>query len=164
MLKRMSSSASKRVLAGRVWVAMFGFLMRTSPDRAKSLGRRGLTPNDARALAMLDVESGRTMRSLAEAWECDASNATWIVNRLETLGLAERRIGPHDRRVKLVVLTAKGRKMKADLLQEFHAPPAELLALDREELDVLQRVLTKLTSGPVPVPVSSPARRDGTGS
>src|SRR5918992_247087 len=94
-----SSSAAHRTLATRVWVLMFDFLMQTSPERARSLGRRGLTPNDARALATLDVEGGRTMRSLAQAWECDASNATWIVNRLEKLGLAERRTDARDRRV-----------------------------------------------------------------
>jgi hypothetical protein len=28
------------------------------------------------------------MKSLADEWRCDASNATWIVDRLEKLGLA----------------------------------------------------------------------------
>jgi hypothetical protein len=44
------------------------------------------------------------MKSLADEWRCDASNATWIVDRLEKLGLAERKTVPHGRRVKLVVL------------------------------------------------------------
>lgn len=127
---------------------MFDFLMRTSPERTKSLGRRGLTPNDARALAALGTQTGRTMRSLADAWECDASNATWVVDRLERLGLAERRIAPEDRRVKLVVLTAKGKRTKAELMEEFHQPPAELLALERADLDALQRVLQKLALPP----------------
>ena len=82
------SNSSKAALARDVWVLMFDFLMRTSPQRARSLGRCGLTPNDARALAALDPLVGRTMRSLADDWECDASNATWIVDRLERLGLA----------------------------------------------------------------------------
>jgi DNA-binding MarR family transcriptional regulator len=86
------------------------------------------------------------MRSLAEEWECDASNATWIVDRLERLHLAERRTVPQDRRVKLVVLTAKGAKIKAELLEGFHTPPAALLALDRAELEALARALEKLSS------------------
>ena len=140
------SSMNKATVARRVWVRMFDFLMRTAPDRTASLGRRGLTPNDARALASLDLEKGRTMRSLAEAWECDASNATWIVDRLERLHLAERRTVPHDRRVKLVVLTAKGAKIKAELLEEFLTPPPELLALDRADLDALDRATETLPS------------------
>jgi DNA-binding MarR family transcriptional regulator len=123
---------------------MFEFLMRTAPQRTATLGRRGLTPNDARALGSLDVHEGRTMRSLAEEWECDASNLTWIVDRLETLGLAQRRTVLHDRRVKLVVLTPKGLKTKAELMEEFNTPPAELLELDHMDLEDLQRVLEKL--------------------
>jgi DNA-binding MarR family transcriptional regulator len=150
MLGDMSNSpTNKTPLARRTWGLMFTFLMRTAPQRAKSLGRRGLTPNDSRALWSLDPERGRTMRSLAEEWECDASNATWIVDRLERFGLAERRSVPHDRRVKLVVLTTKGVTMRAELMDEFHTPPAELLELDRADLEALQRALEKLPSVPV---------------
>ncbi|MBA3317239.1 MAG: MarR family transcriptional regulator [Gemmatimonadales bacterium] len=136
--------SSKPALARRAWGLMFQFLMRTAPERSRSLGRRGLTPNDSRALASLEAERGRTMRSLADEWECDASNATWIVDRLERFGLAERRLVPHDRRVKLVVLTSKGVKIKAELLEEFHTPPASLLRLDRSALEALNDALEKL--------------------
>jgi DNA-binding MarR family transcriptional regulator len=30
------------------------------------------------------------MRVLAQEWGCDPSNATWLVDRLEALGLARR--------------------------------------------------------------------------
>jgi DNA-binding MarR family transcriptional regulator len=142
----MAHVSSKAAAARRVWVMMFDFLMRTAPARAGSLGRRGLTPNDARALSSLDTEQGRTMRSLADEWECDASNATWIVDRLERLRLAERRTVPHDRRVRHVVLTTRGAKLKAELMEEFHTPPTELLSLDRADLDALEHALERLVS------------------
>lgn len=126
---------------------MFDFLTRTAPERTRSLGRRGLTPNDSRALFSLDLREGRTMGALADAWHCDPSNATWVVDRLEKLALAERRTVPHDRRVKLVVLTAKGQKLRAELMAEFQRPPAELAALDRDDLEALHRVLVKLSPG-----------------
>ena len=69
---------------------------------------------------------------------------TWIVDRLEKLGLAERKDVPHDRRVKLVVLTAKGQKTRAALLNEFYRPPAEISTLDAEDLQALDRILAKL--------------------
>jgi hypothetical protein len=56
---------------------MFDLLIRSAPARTKSLARRGLTPNDARGLFSLDSGAGRSMRSLADEWECDPSNATW---------------------------------------------------------------------------------------
>jgi DNA-binding MarR family transcriptional regulator len=137
-------STTKFRLAGDVWRLMFDVLMRTAPERTRVLGRHGLTPNDSRALGSLHPTEGRTMRSLADEWQCDASNATWIVDRLERLRLAERRTVPSDRRVKLVVLTPKGVKTKAEVVRAFHLPPAELLELDRTDLTTLQRVLAKL--------------------
>jgi DNA-binding MarR family transcriptional regulator len=125
--------AGKAALARKAWRLMFHFMMRTAPERTRKLGRRGLTPNDSRALFSLDPEEGRTMGALAEDWECDASNATWIVDRLERLGLAERRTIASDRRVKLVVLTPKGARTKA-----------ELLRLDRADLEALHRALGRL--------------------
>src|SRR5215813_13946511 len=92
-------------LARRVWQAMFDLLIRSAPVRTTSLAQRGLTPNDSRALFSLDPRTGRSMRSLADEWKCDPSNATWIVDRLEELGLAQRQAVLHDKRIKLVVLT-----------------------------------------------------------
>lgn len=123
---------------------MFDFLMRTAPERARVLGRRNLTPNDGRALASLDRVQGRSMRSLADEWRCDASNATWIVDRLERLGLAERRVPANDRRVKLVVLTAKGLRTRRALVDAFHAPPEELRTLGHRALEALDRALAPL--------------------
>ena len=125
---------------------MFDVLIRSAPLRTKNLARRGLTPNDSRALFSLDSRTGRSMRSLADEWECDPSNATWIVDHLEELGLARRQVVLHDKRVKLVVLTSKGRKTRTELLDEFHRPPAEFDVLERADLVALERVLTKLTS------------------
>jgi DNA-binding MarR family transcriptional regulator len=135
---------SNEQLARQVWSRMFAFLMRTAPERTRSLGRRGLTPNDARALSSLEREAGRTMRDLAEQWECDASNATWIVDRLERFGMAERRPVARDRRVREVVLTPEGERIRAELLEEFHTPPAELRRLSRKDLEALARTLGKL--------------------
>jgi DNA-binding MarR family transcriptional regulator len=139
---------SKAELARDAWRLMFDFLIRSSAQRNRSLGRRGLTPNDSRALTSLTAQEGRSMSALAEAWGCDASNATWIVDRLEKLGLAERKNVAHDRRVKLVMLTAKGQKTKAELHAEFYAPPGELLALDRATLASLCAALSKIVQEP----------------
>jgi DNA-binding MarR family transcriptional regulator len=141
----MSRALSKRALAAQVWGVMFDYLIQSAPHRTESLARRGLTPNDSRALFSLSVEEGRTMRSLSDAWRCDPSNTTWIVDRLETLGLAQRRLVPNDRRVKLVVLTRKGQQTRTELLKEFHEPPPELAALERSDLQTLLNLLAKLT-------------------
>jgi DNA-binding MarR family transcriptional regulator len=145
----MNSSGPKRgarveALARDAWARMFQFLMLSAPARARSLGRRGLTPNDSRALSALDQGVGRSMRELADEWECDPSNATWIVDRLERMGLAQREGIPGDRRVKLVVLTAKGARLRDELMEEFLTPPAELFELNQAQLRALRRAVKAL--------------------
>jgi DNA-binding MarR family transcriptional regulator len=84
------------------------------------------------------------MGTLAEEWACDASNATWMVDRLEGRGLAERKASPTDRRVKLVVLTPLGRKTRAAIMEGMYEPPPELLRLDRADLEALRDALARL--------------------
>ena len=138
-------SARTANLAGRVWRQIFDFIVATSPRRIELLALHGLTPNDSRALQTPGLEGeGRTMRSLAAEWRCDASTATWTVDRLEAKGLAERRAHPTDRRVKLVALTAQGISTKAALVAGIYAPPPELLQLTDEELVALERAVSVL--------------------
>jgi DNA-binding MarR family transcriptional regulator len=132
-------------LAQRVWQALFDLLISSAPLRTASLARRGLTPNDSRGLFSLDPRAARSMKSLADEWKCDPSYATFIVDRLEELGLASRQPLLHDKRVKLVVLTRKGAKTRADLLREFHQPPPEFERLPRADLEALERMLATVT-------------------
>jgi DNA-binding MarR family transcriptional regulator len=140
-LIRSMAKKDKSVVAAEAWRRLFTFFMKTRSQRDHLLARLRLTPNDVRALTELDVSEGRTMRSLAEEWGCDASNATWIVDRLEKRGLAERRPKAGDRRVKLVVLTQAGAKARKQLLDGLFDPPPELLALPRATLEALRNSL-----------------------
>jgi DNA-binding MarR family transcriptional regulator len=139
---------TKEALAADVWNRIFTLFMATRPQRDLVLKRFGLTPNDARALYSLDEDHPRTMRSLADEWGCDASNATWMVDRLERQGLAERRPLASDRRVKHVVLTPAGGKTKTELYAGMVAAPPELLQLDRAELEALAAVIDKIRFDP----------------
>jgi DNA-binding MarR family transcriptional regulator len=140
------AGASKKALAAAAWRPLVDFFFKTVKHRSRVLGRYGLTPGDARALGSLEAGEGRPMGALAEEWACDASNATWMVDRLEERGLAERRSSPTDRRVKLVVLTPLGRKTRAAILEGMYEPPPELLRLDRADLQALRDALAQLPS------------------
>jgi DNA-binding MarR family transcriptional regulator len=134
----------KQDLAAEAWRPLARFFFDTVRHRQRVLVREGLTPNDARAFMALDRTEGKTMRALAEEWTCDASNATFIVDRLEERGLAERRSVPEDRRLKLVVLTQLGERTKRRVLAHFFEPPPELLELSREDLETLRDAAGKL--------------------
>src|SRR5213080_1765965 len=68
-------------------------------------------------IALQALDEPKPMGELAKLLACDSSNVTWITDRLEERGLVERRAAPHDRRVKLLVLTSKGRGLR-DQIQD----------------------------------------------
>ncbi|SDU55976.1 MarR family winged helix-turn-helix transcriptional regulator [Jiangella alkaliphila] len=131
-------------LAADTWRVMFDLLIRSRPERDAVLAHLGLTANEYKALHSLNAEDGRTMKELAAEWQCDASTATWTVDRLQRLDLAERRVHPTDRRARLVVLTPQGARMRAELIRAMYAPPAEVLALDDAQLRALSAAVSPL--------------------
>jgi DNA-binding MarR family transcriptional regulator len=139
-----SARARARDSAAAAWRLIFDYIVATAADRVAVLDRLGLTPAESRALSSLEPKGGRSMRSLAEEWLCDPSNATWLVDRLERQGLVTRVVQEGDRRVKSVVLTPKGRKLRRDLIDSLYAPPADLVALPQRDLDALRTAASKL--------------------
>lgn len=135
---------TKGPIAADAWRAIFDFIVATAPERNRSIGEFGLTPNDARALQSLSRDPGRTMGSLAQEWKCDASTATWIVDRLEAKGLAVRRPHTGDRRVKLVGLTKSGARVRTRQTKRAYQPPRALLELDLADLVALRDAAAKL--------------------
>jgi DNA-binding MarR family transcriptional regulator len=100
-------------------------------------------------LLSLDPTEPRPMRQLAEAWRCDASNVTFLVDRLEERRYVRRQISSTDRRVKTVVLTPAGDVARKKILAVLAAPPPQLLKLSVAELRHLTEVLEKLDVGAV---------------
>ena len=72
-----------------------------------------LTNTDQWALRTIDGPT--PMKELAHCMGFDPSYVTVVADRLESRGLIERQPHPTDRRVKNLVLTAKGRKVRANL-------------------------------------------------
>jgi DNA-binding MarR family transcriptional regulator len=109
----------------------------------------GLTPGHFKAIIALDPDEPRPMRAMATSLSCDASTATWLVDRLEERGLVERKAEPSDRRVKTVVLTPMGVDVRRRILEALYEPPSDLLDVDRATLESLLEALSHL---PVPDP------------
>lgn len=83
---------------------------------------------------------------LAQSIDCDAGNTSGLLDRLEQAGLIERTQGDDDRRVRLVQLTAKGRKIGAQMETDYKRSwmYQGLSALSQRERDVLEIILDKL--------------------
>ncbi|MDO8362110.1 MAG: MarR family transcriptional regulator [Actinomycetota bacterium] len=102
-----------------------------------------LTPPHGHALMTLHDGPVR-MRDLADSMACDASYVTAVADRLEQLGFAERRNAPDDRRVRELVLTAKGTKVAQRLRRVFSEPPDAMQALPAADRTELLRIMSSL--------------------
>jgi DNA-binding MarR family transcriptional regulator len=91
-----------------------------------------LTPVQGLALRTLDPEAPLAMSALAETLACDASNVTGVVDKLEARGLIARQGTENDRRVKMLVVTEKGREVRRQLLAQAARPPDEIVAMPEE--------------------------------
>jgi len=83
------------------------------------------------------------MGALARTLQCDASNVTWLADRLESRGFVERRTDVGDRRVKTLALTDAGRDAQRQAHEQWRTPPDPLLALSAPELRTLRDLMTK---------------------
>lgn len=102
-----------------------------------------ITPQMAQALHAISENDSLTMSSLAGELFCDASNTTGIVDRLEARQLVERRASESDRRVKIVVLTATGRRMRKRIEDCFDDVPPALAALSAADQRTMREILVR---------------------
>jgi MarR family transcriptional regulator, organic hydroperoxide resistance regulator len=87
------------------------------------------------------------MGELAKLLVCDNSNVTWITDRLEERGLVERRPAEGDRRVKLLVLTPEGRRVRKEIQARLSEPPSAIKELSRDDQRTLRAILKRVTAG-----------------
>ena len=106
----------------------------------------GLTPPMLKGLLELDAGDALPMRELADRWGCDASFVTVVVDGLEGRGFAERRVAPHDRRIKAVQLTDEGIAAREHAVSIVYGPRAGFKALTAEEQTTLATLLTTMAA------------------
>jgi DNA-binding MarR family transcriptional regulator len=103
----------------------------------------GTTPSQV--VALRELSEPITARELADRMSCEASNATFILDRLEEQGLIKRHPHPTDRRAKQVVLTAAGRRSRAAALTLLDAQ-SPLTGLSAGQQDALRELLRTLVA------------------
>lgn len=89
------------------------------------------------------------LSQLAERLSCVKSNITQLVDRLEADGFVTRHSDPNDRRTRLAVLTAPGRRVCQEGTRLQQDAERDLLAgLTPDEAKQLAGLLAKVTSPP----------------
>jgi DNA-binding MarR family transcriptional regulator len=131
--------------AQEAWGLFWRIFSADKPRRLAVMTELGLSFQQSQALMALDSEM--PMSALAQALQCDNSNVTGIVDRLEAAGLAERRPDTRDRRVKAVALTDHGREVREEVRRRAGQPPPELARLSPEDAALLRDVLRRALDG-----------------
>jgi DNA-binding MarR family transcriptional regulator len=140
----MSTSPVRSTATAReAWELMWRIFSADKPRRFGVLSELGLSMQQSMALMSLRPGEPVPMSALADALHCDNSNVTGIVDRLEASALAERRPAERDRRVKTVVLTARGEALRAEVERRMGEPPAPLARLSEEDAAALRDILAR---------------------
>lgn len=137
LMTRAPSLAEAHGLSAR----LFRVIDRMRSDFAEIAGEFGLTPLQARSI--LQLEEPQPMRALADHLSCEPSNVTGLADRLEVSGLVERVAGA-DRRVKLLQLTAEGRRLRNQLAERVASGSTVTAKLSAAERRTLSQLLDTL--------------------
>ncbi|MFC8801457.1 MarR family winged helix-turn-helix transcriptional regulator [Promicromonospora sp. NPDC057138] len=118
--------------------------MRTSDQIEKALAQHQMTAATFQALWAIDPdEPPPSMKVMTERLYCNAPNLTFITNQLAGRGLVERVVDPNDRRSRVLVLTAKGREVREELVH-VALEKTPLAALTSSELRQLMALLGRV--------------------
>jgi DNA-binding MarR family transcriptional regulator len=104
----------------------------------------GLSAVQAKVLLQLMPGTAVAMRRVAQQLDYDASNLTTLIDRLEERGAVERRPDPADRRVKALVLTDEGARLRWEFWHRLVEDAGPLAPLDDHELGGLLDLLRAL--------------------
>jgi DNA-binding MarR family transcriptional regulator len=135
-------------------------------ERMAALGAQTrLSPGAIKTLVRLGRTDAISMGEMARGIGCDPSYVTALVDDLAAHGLATREPDPIDRRVKIIVLSAKGRVLAEEINAVLSVPPSSFNALSRTELRQLCELLDKVVAAdgdqPHDLPRRGPAARTG---
>jgi DNA-binding MarR family transcriptional regulator len=130
------------------WSLMHWMMVRNKQRLFAMAQEFELAPQQMIALRMLGA-GPKKMSELADALFCDNSNVTGIVDRLEERGLLRREASKRDRRVKYLVLTKEGERMRVEITKRMAEPPPPIASLsekDQRQLrDILKRAIDSLS-------------------
>jgi DNA-binding MarR family transcriptional regulator len=143
-----STMAQRNDPAREAWELLWEVMQANKPRFMALAQELGLSPVQLHTLRLIEPGVEVPMSSLADKLFCDNSNVTGIVDRLEARSLIERHPAEHDRRVKLLVLTAEGERVRAIATRQMSQPPPEIAALPIEQQRALRDALRAAVRAP----------------
>jgi DNA-binding MarR family transcriptional regulator len=151
--RRAAGKAERETTRGSIkdFHALAGYLIRRTHQISTALfaeecGRRDLTAVQYAALVAIGLNPQIDATRISQLISLDRSTLGDVLERIEGKGLVHRTGSPSDRRVKLLSLSAKGRKLLEDVESAVERVQERILEpLSQTERRTLLRLLTRLT-------------------
>ena len=129
------------------WTLLYDLVMTERMRLPQIAAEFDVSPAQVHALRVLEPGAEVPMGRLARALGCDASNVTGIVDRLERRGLVERRARQQDRRVRVLVITGRGARLRERIMVRIAEPPAPIARLSEDDRKALCAILRRAAAG-----------------
>jgi DNA-binding MarR family transcriptional regulator len=123
--------------------SLLHWLMVSNKPRMLALGQEFDLPFQAMIALRVLGAGPRPMGELAKILLCDSSAVTGITDRLEERGLARREPGERDRRVKMLVLTEEGERVRVEITKRLAEPPPSIASLPDKDQRALRDILRR---------------------
>jgi DNA-binding MarR family transcriptional regulator len=136
-----SADHATKDLGGETWSLLQELVLSQRPRWMAVIREHDLIP--PHWIALQTLEEPKPMGELAKALSCDNSNITWITDRLEERGLVTRTPAPHDRRVRLLVLTKKGHALRKEIGERLAEAPPPIAGLSLDDQRTLRDILAR---------------------
>ena len=129
-----------------LWALLFEHFQAERRRWSDTCNQFGLTLPQAHLLRMLTVGKPVKMNGLAEALDCDASNITGLVDKLEVRGLIKRQADTEDRRVKMIAITRAGINFRLKLWAQLSQPSPSVTSLRLSDKKNLYRIVKRMVA------------------
>jgi len=133
--------------AQQLWAAVIASFAGWEQRATEAAEAVGLSPVSAWALVQLDPEHPISQKELAARLKCNPSTVVDPTDRLEQAGLVIRRPNPRDRRVNVLVVTARGATVRKQLIARLLDPPDAFRRMPVGEQARFRDVMRETLSG-----------------
>ncbi len=134
-------------------------MLRSAFERRIATAGLGLTPGEARTLVRIATLEGSRQLDIAQRMGIEPMTLSTYLDRLQSLGLIERRPDPADRRAKLIFTTPAA----DDLITNIRIEQIELMqhvtsGIGEADLEIMRGQLKRLRANLVALEEDSSAR------
>lgn len=142
----MREKLDRAELAQRAWRHLFRVGEQHMEGLGAAMQKLGLTPVMGHFMDELIKMPPGPMSQLVARMEVDAGWVTDIVDKLEARGDVMRRPSKEDRRVKIIEVTAAGKRTWKQVQDLMYSPPPEVQELSESDLEALLRIGERISA------------------